>query len=125
MNNWHCRAMNLELTEKLYSAFPRLYRGHHKPPSESSMCWGFQCGDGWYQVLYNLSQELSDYQAAHPDLDIEATQVKSKFGILRVHLNYRDVTIEQMIEHAQHQASVTCELSGDAIQICKNGKSQT
>lgn len=116
--------MNPELTDKLYLTFPRLYRGHQKHPSESSMYWGFQCGNGWYQVLYNLSQKLSDYQAAHPDLDIEATQVKSKFGILRFHLNCRDPAIEQMIEYAQYQASVTCELGGDAIQVCENGESQ-
>ena len=92
------RPMHSALTENLYAAFPQLYRGRYKPQSESAMCWGFECGDGWYQMLYDLSQELSKYQAAHPTLNLEVVQVKSKLGILRVHLNCRDAAIEKMIE---------------------------
>lgn len=110
-------------TEKLYAAFPQLYRGRCKPQSESSMCWGFDCGDGWYQVLYDLSQELSNYQAAHPTLNLEVVQVKSKFGILRVHLNYRDTTTEKLIELAQQRAGATCELTGNASWICEHCQS--
>ena len=88
------------LTEKLYAAFPHLYRGRHKSMYESSMCWGFECGDGWYQVLYDLSQELNDYLEKNPSVDFEVVQVKSKFGVLRFHLDYRDTKTEQMISAA-------------------------
>ena len=100
------------LTERLYAAFPRLYRGRHKLMYESSMCWGFVCGDGWYKVLYDLSQELNDYLEKNPSVDFEVVQVKSKFGILRFHLDYRDPKTEQMISAACQRASVTCEVSG-------------
>lgn len=99
------------LTENLYAAFPQLYRGRHKSMYESGMCWGFECGDGWYQLLYDLSQELSDYLAEHPELDFEVTRVKSKFGTLRFHLNYRDAETERMIERAQQRADITGELN--------------
>ena len=108
--------MRPDLTEKLYAAFPQLYRGRHKSKYESSMCWGFACGDGWYQVLYELSRELANYQAAHPSLDLEVTQVKSKFGMMHVHLNCRDAAIEKMIELAQQRASATCEFTGNPVQ---------
>lgn len=107
-----CMQLNPDLTEKLYAAFPRLYRGRHKSPSESSMCWGFECGDGWYQLLFDLSLGLSNYLEEHPELDLEATQVKSKFGTLRFYLSSHDLLTEQMIEHACQRASVTCELTG-------------
>lgn len=106
------------LTENLYAAFPQLYRGRHKTMYESSMCWGFACGDGWYQLLYDLSQELSNYMAEHPALDFEVVQVKSKFGVLHFHLNYRDAETEKMIELARQRASVTCELTGKPGQLC-------
>ena len=67
--------MNKELTEKLYHGFPKLYRQHSLSKSETSMCWGFSCGDGWFDLIYQLSKKLS---AAYPD--IEAVQVKQKFG---------------------------------------------
>lgn len=107
-----------ELTEKLYAAFPDLYRGRHKSQYESSMCWGFECGDGWYQLLYDLSQELSNYSAENPALDLEAMQVKSKFGSLRFHLNIHDAATEKMIGLAQRRASVTCEITGEPGQRC-------
>jgi len=115
--------MQTRLTENLYAAFPQLYRGRHKPPSESSMCWGFECGDGWYQVLYDLSQELSKYQTAYPTLNLEVVQVKSKFGILRVHLNYRDAITEKLIELAQQRAGATCEQTGSDRQCCEHCQS--
>lgn len=100
------------LTEKLYTAFPRLYRGRYKSMYESSMCWGFECGDGWYQLLYDLSQELSNYLAECPTVDFEVVQVKSKFGVLRFHLDCPDAAAAEMIERARLRASVTCELTG-------------
>ena len=45
-------------------------------------------------------------------------QVKSKFGVLHFHLNYRDVETEKMIELARQRASVTCELTGKPGQLC-------
>lgn len=114
--------MNPELNEKLYAAFPHLYRGRHKSQYESSMCWGFECGDGWYQLLYDLSQELSNYSAENPALDLEAMQVKSKFGSLRFHLNIHDAATKKIIELAQQRASGTCELTGKPGQLCASPK---
>lgn len=81
------------------------------------MCWGFACGDGWYQILDDLSQELTNYLAEHPELDFEVVQVKSKFGTLRFHLNHRDAATEKMVELAQQRASTTCELTGNPVNL--------
>jgi len=91
-----------ELAEKLYTAFPH--------------------SDGWYQLLYDLSQELNNYQAKHPAIDLEVEQVKSKFGILRFHLSGGDAVTEKMIERACQRASVTCELTGQPGQHCVSPK---
>lgn len=112
--------LNTELAEKLYTAFPCLYRGRHKPMEESSMCWGFECGEGWYPLLANLSLELSDYQAEHPEMDLEVVQVKSKFGSLRFHLSGGDAETEKMIERAGRRASITCELTGKPGRLYEN-----
>jgi hypothetical protein len=111
------------LTEKLYSDFPRLFRGRHKPAQESSMCWGFECGDGWYQLLHGLSIQLSNYLAEHPDSNLEAIQVKSKFGRLCFHLSDYDAVVEEMINAARERAAATCEITGRPGQLCR-GKSR-
>ena len=43
--------MNTENTKKLIEAFPALYRGYKKSPRESLMCFGFECGDGWFDLI--------------------------------------------------------------------------
>ena len=106
--------MNATLTEQLYQDFPVLYRGRTKSPIESSMCYGFVCDDGWYQVIYDLSRELTDYFSSRPELDVEVVQVKSKIGTLRFHLDYRDTFTEEIISRAAIRADLICEITGDA-----------
>lgn len=84
------------------------------------MVWGFECGDGWYQLLFDLSQELSTYQAERRELDFAVEQAKSKFGSLRFRLSGGDAITEKMIEAACQRASVTCELTGKPGQLCEN-----
>lgn len=50
--------MREELEKKLYNEFPLLYGGRNKPLTESLMGFGCECGDGWYDLLYELSSEL-------------------------------------------------------------------
>lgn len=104
--------MNDILTEQMYAEFPDLYRGRTRPPRDSAMCWGFECGDGWYQILYDLSKELTDYMLQHPPLRLEVMQVKSKFGNLRFHLDYSDLVTEEIISRARDRSDLVCEVTG-------------
>lgn len=47
--------MNRKNTQRLLRKFPFLYRGYYKPMRETCMCWGFECGDGWFDILWTLS----------------------------------------------------------------------
>ena|SRR6218665_2500226 len=96
--------MNDDLTLRLYAEFPDLYRGHAKPPSESAMCWGFECGDGWYPLLRELSEKLTLHLKSRPGLAFEVTQVKSKFGILRYRARGGDGVTRCLIEAASEAA---------------------
>jgi len=44
-----------ELDEKLVATYPELYRDRNGDMKETLMCWGFECGDGWYQIIDTLS----------------------------------------------------------------------
>lgn len=50
--------MKRELQEKLFKEFPLLYQDRTKSMMETCMCWGIECGKGWYDILYNLSSKL-------------------------------------------------------------------
>lgn len=50
--------MREELDNKLVEKYPLLYRDRHAPINQTAMCWGFSHGDGWYNIIDNLSYLL-------------------------------------------------------------------
>jgi hypothetical protein len=49
-----------ELDQKLVKRFPVLYQDRYSPMSQTCMCWGFECGDGWFDIIWQLSLALED-----------------------------------------------------------------
>ena len=109
--------MTPENTQKLFDAFPPLYRGRNLPPSESSMLWGFECGDGWFDLIWNLSQAIEE-TARRKGTDMqsndwpEAVQVKNKFGSLRFHLRRNTEAMTALREDALEASRKICDVSG-------------
>jgi hypothetical protein len=62
--------MKQELQENLFRKFPHLYTDRTKPMTQTCMCWGIDCGDGWYKLIYDLSENLEklivQYIKEHP-----------------------------------------------------------
>ena len=50
--------MNKENTEKLLKTAPLLYGDYNAPMITTAMCWGFECNEGWFSILYDLSVKL-------------------------------------------------------------------
>jgi hypothetical protein len=62
--------MRAELDEKLVAAYPELYRDRNGDMRVTLMCWGFECGDGWYQIIDTLSYALTmNYRRAKEDVE--------------------------------------------------------
>ena len=114
--------MNAEHTQTLFDEFSDLFRGRNKSLMESLMPFGFECEDGWFDIVYNLSKELAEY-AKKNNCDIEASQVKEKFGTLRFYVRSEcaDKIYETIAKYEKLSAS-TCELCGEpGILIKKTG----
>ena len=82
--------MKKELQNKLFEKYPKIFRQKDLPKQETCMCWGFQCGDGWYDLIDTLCsciQRRVDYKGGN---QVEATQVKTKFGGLRFYTDCVD-----------------------------------
>jgi hypothetical protein len=47
--------MNQELTQRLVKRFPILYQNYSSPMTQTCMCWGFDHGDGWFEIIWQLS----------------------------------------------------------------------
>lgn len=77
--------MDSELTNALFDRYPGQFR--EREPSRSCMHRGFECGDGWYDLIETLCACLAqDVDASAVD-PILITQVKQKFGGLRVYVH--------------------------------------
>jgi hypothetical protein len=86
--------MSPDLQAKLYAKYPGIFQDKDKPMSETCMCWGISCGDGWHDILDHLCASLLPawttnyktkegvYVSVEPP-QVIADQVKEKMGTLR------------------------------------------
>lgn len=107
--------MNSENTKKLYDDFPDLYKQHTWPMTQTCMCWNFECRDGWFQIIYDLSKALTELNQG-----VEAVQVKEKFGTLRFYANGYSKDVEYLIDKACGLSAKTCEVCGTTEKVTRN-----
>ncbi len=107
--------MSPEKTQELFDRFPKLYRGRTKPITASLMAFGFECGDGWFDLIAELSQKIDDIAKAAGVSDDdypEAMQVKEKFGGLRFYIGTATDKVFAAIDEAEAKSVKTCETCG-------------
>jgi len=46
--------MDQQLDKAICAKYPKLFRDRHAPMTETCMCWGFDHGDGWYNIIKNM-----------------------------------------------------------------------
>lgn len=99
--------MNKENTSKLFKDFPKLYSGRKKPLTENLMGFGFECGDGWFDLIYELSKKITEI-----DPDCIATQVKEKYAGLRFYVHSASNETYRLIDLYENKSRKTCEYCG-------------
>jgi hypothetical protein len=43
--------MNKELDHQLCTKYPKIFKNRHADMRTTAMCWGFEHGDGWYNII--------------------------------------------------------------------------
>jgi len=112
--------MKHELDQKLCKAFPRVFRNRHGSPMETAFAFGFECGDGWYDLLYKaasaIEREIINIKKEDPMVPDDelpcASQVKEKFGTLRFYMSFSNEAIDDIVTKAEEESEVTCEECG-------------
>jgi len=102
--------MNNELTNQLFKKYPTLFPGgKNVNMKESLMCFGFECGDGWYNLIDKL---CSDILKCEGGKDVTVEQVKEKFGGLRFYTGPANSKIFDLIHKAEEKSFKICEECG-------------
>jgi len=53
--------MKQELDELLCKKYPKMMVNRNKDMKETCMCWGFECGDGWFNILDQLMGNIQHH----------------------------------------------------------------
>ena len=87
--------MKRELDEALCAKYPLIFKDRNADMRTTCMCWGLECGDGWYNIIDVLCGLLtSDYRQAESRYDF----IKDKLGQPRWVSSKELVTQEQIDE---------------------------
>lgn len=113
--------MKRELDAKLCHDFPEIFKDRHGDMTKTAMCWGFDCGDGWFDILYRTCQSITEYLKQNPEVpQVVAVQVKEKFGGLRFYVYGGDGTVWDMLDVAEKESYRTCESCGTKEDVSQN-----
>lgn len=109
--------MKQELDDYLCNKYPKLFIERDLPATETCMCWGFACGDGWFNILDQLCQNIQrhlDWKNRDSEVvaQVVVEQVKEKFGTLRFYYRGGDDYVRGLVSMAESMTEVTCESCG-------------
>ena len=123
--------MREELDQKLCADYPKIFINRYGDMKQTAMCWGFECGDGWFNIINVLCANIqhhidwrrdrresmlrdNPYNQPVPDEipQVIASQIKEKFGTFRFYYNGGDDKIDGMVRMAESISAFTCEKCG-------------
>jgi hypothetical protein len=117
--------MSPELEKKLVDKYPQLFADTDKPPTKSLMCFGCECGDGWFNLIDAACKLISAYLKSQKTPHVLATfkwsQIKEKYGTLRLYGTSVDDYIAGIIDMAETLSGRVCEICGCPGKICGTG----
>lgn len=143
--------MRKELDEQLCAKYPLIFRDRHGDMSQTCMVWGFECGDGWYDLIdilchgiqhhidsrkdsirytikynENLPENSENFLAKPREVPEEieqvyAVQVKEKFGGLRFYYYGGDEYIQGLVSMAEFMSEQICDVCGNKGTLRQGG----
>jgi len=98
--------------EQIIDKYPNLYKDGKIP-------LGFSCGEGWHQIIDELSAKLTDLFNTIPLLNHpNVMQIKEKFGSLRYYISHQPPEISEevhkLISECETKSETVCEQCGQS-----------
>ena|ERR1035437_10081674 len=109
--------MNKLLDKKLCDKYPEIFKDRNRDMRETAMCWGFECDEGWFNLIDNLCSDIM--RVCGKEIPV-ATQVKEKYGTLCFYINGGNEAVFRAISKADQKSFHTCEVCGKKGKIREN-----
>jgi hypothetical protein len=113
--------MNIELETRLTELYPSLFRGKDMLITENLMSFGCECSDGWFNIIKSACAVISAHEKRDGRTDFLFTQIKEKYGTLRIYSEGADEFVIGVIAMAEDMSAVTCELCGSPGKLRDGG----
>jgi len=116
--------MNNINTKKLIERFEFLTP--QKPSKTNLMAFGFNCDDGWFDIIWRLCENIEKLIPGiilTSEEQFEVLEVDEKHGILEFYVSIPTKEIIKQIEKAKEESKSVCEICGSpgkTISISKN-----
>lgn len=115
--------MNSVLEETLVKKYPELCIDYQGDMSRTCFAFGFEHGDGWYRLVDEALGKIQSI-SSKVGLGVKIAQIKSKFGQLRLYVDFDQGAsgaiiqqaisqINDVIDCAERESCFVCERSGD------------
>ena len=116
--------MTEEKNNLLCARYPKIFSNRYGDPRETLMCFGFECADGWFDIIDSLCRCIQSHvdnsqarghmtpEEFNSKIQVRAAQVKEKFGSLRFYVDNSDEFVRGLISMAETQSLKTCESCG-------------
>ena len=101
--------MDSQKTNELYEKFPHLYRERTAPLESSGMGWGFQCENGWYKIIYEMSKKIDKISTEGEHTPAISLVSRHEDGTLYVAVSNITPPVADIVTSATEQSRLTCE----------------
>ena len=101
--------MDSQKTNELYEKFPHLYRERTAPLESSGMGWGFQCENGWYKIIYEMSKKIDKISTEGEHAPAISLVSRHEDGTLYVAVSNTTPPVADIVTRATEQSRLTCE----------------
>lgn len=110
--------MNRHYTRYLFKKYAPLYQGHSEPLTQNLMGFGFEHGDGWFNIINALSFQLcGEWVVAKQRYD----KIKNRVGELVTpaykESKYNPIITEELIEECKQNLEAAATKVPKAVQV--------
>jgi len=104
---------NKEFDKFMCEKYPVIFQERKLPMTQTCMCWGFNTGKGWNELLHNLCEKIDSLYKL-TGIGTKAVQVKEKFGSLRF---YTSPSFNEKVKQTKERLKVDGETANAIVEI--------
>jgi len=113
--------MRQELDKLLCEKYPKMMVNRNKDMKETCMCWGFECGDGWFNILNQLMSQIQhhiDWKEKQRKwaMDYNEMAAQAKAG----NFDLFEKSMESIVDQAYKEKRLAEIVAGDFREVPKS-----